>query len=100
MTSGSGFVKWLFPLLLTDERECGLKDIIPQLELILFEKVTGLGVKYFELSVGFEAYSMMRFIHLNDTKTPVWNMQVLTNMQAKALDYSDAVLFHQDYEMM
>ncbi len=86
--SGSGFVKWLFPLLLTDERERSLKDIIPQLELILFKKVIGLDVKYFELSVGFEAYSMMHFMHLNDTKMPVWNMQALTNTQAKALVYS------------
>lgn len=85
MTSGSGFVKWLFPLLLTDERERVLKDIIPQLELILFKKVTGLDVKYFELSVGFEAYLMMYFIHLNDTKALVLNMQALTNTQAKAL---------------
>lgn len=36
---------------LTDYRECSLKDVITQLEPALFQKVTGLTVKDFELLV-------------------------------------------------
>lgn len=42
---------------LTDYREHCLKDVITQLELGLFKKVTGLDVKDFELLVSFGVFN-------------------------------------------
>lgn len=89
---------------LTDYREYSLKDVITQLEPGLFKKVTGLGVKDFELLVSLNVFNeslmndaVYKFKRYEDASLCYTGVD---RHEGEGVGLYNTVLSHEDYEFL